>query len=542
MWALRFLNGPQAGQTYPLKQGKTRIGRAPTCDLVLNISGVSKEHLEITVAGHRVTVSDLKSSNGSFVNGVRIQTAILRAGDKLGIDQVLMDLVQISQHLPAQTGHSHLPAVHPSQLSSQPAQIFNQSLPAAGQPHAGAGHPAAPAAGPVAMHQDWKEKAENYLHQVVMPGLYRLVEVFQFRAVIMGFAAVFVFLVTLMSVFPMNQITSDSIRVESRRRALTVARALANSNEKAIRSGEMSGYSADLVLRDEGISHVYILNKDGSIIAPPEMAGMQAKDLAGFVTSVKAQTREVSAEVGGGQIAASCPILVYDPELQQNVAKAHAVVVYDTESLKFDDGRALSLFIQMLTIALFLGAVLFFLMYKLIEYPFRRLNEEIDSALREGRDHAQINIKFPLLQQALVTVNSLLTRSQNSGGGDMGSSGSTRDSEWVNLLQLVGYPAMLLSKEMSILSINAPFEALTGTQTHNLQGQALGFLPDQALQKNIGELVMAAQNNTMSLHQDRLEISGHMFTLQCQAVTVAGEACYYLITISPAEQAEGGAA
>jgi hypothetical protein len=541
MWALRFLNGPQAGLTHPLKQGKTRIGRAPSCDLQINISGVSKEHLEIQVAGHRVSVTDLKSSNGSFVNGVRIQTAILRNGDKLGLDQVLFDLVQMTQHLPAQVGNSHLPAMtHPSQMTSQPAQIFHHSVAQA----SGGDLPAAPAssAAPMSMPVDWKEKADHYLHEVIMPGLYRLVEVFQFRSVILGFAAVFVFLVTLLSVFPMNQITSDSIRVESRRRALTVARALANSNEKAIRTGEMSGYSADLVLRDEGISHVYILGKDGSIIAPPEMAGMQAKDLAGFVGSVKTQTREFSAEVGGGQIAASCPILVFDPELQQNVAKAHAVVVYDTESMKFDDGRALSLFIQMLTMAMMLGAVLFFLMYKVIEYPFRRLNQEIDSAMREGRDHAQIDIKLPLLQQTLVSLNSLLTRSLNQNGGGMAQGSSTRDSEWINMLQLFGYPAMLLTKDMTVLSINAPFESLTGTQTHLLQGQSLNFLPDQALQKNISELVMAAQNNTLSLHQDRLDISGHLFTLQCQAVTIAGEACYYLISISPAEQAEGGAA
>ncbi len=534
MWALRFLNGPQAGQTYPLKPGKSRIGRSSSCDLILNVLGVSKEHLEIQVTGNKVFVTDLKSSNGSFVNGVRIQSSVLRPGDKLGVDHVLFDLVPTQVPAVMPMHHAPISVLHPAhQTNHHPAHLMNQALPA---DSAEAMHPMTGGLG------GFQEKINHYLHEVVMPGLYRLVEVFHFRSVIMGFAAVFVFLVTLLSVFPMNQITSESIRIESRRRALTVARALANSNEKAIRSGEMSGYNADLVLRDEGISHVYILGKDGSIIAPPEMVGMPAKDLAGFVTQIKGQTKELSAEIAGGQIAASCPILVFDPELQQNVARAHAVVVYDTGSLKFDDGRALSLFIQMLAIALVLGAGLFFLMYKVIEYPFRRLHQEIDTALREGRDHTQIDIKLPLLQQVLVSVNSLLTRSLSGGGGGAVQAASTRDSEWMNLLQLFGYPAMLLSKEMRILSINGPFEALTGAQTHLVQGQALSQLPDQALQKNIQELAMASQNNTQSLHQDRLEISGHMFTLQCQAVTISGEACYYIVSISPAEQAEGGAA
>jgi len=537
MWALRYLNGPQAGQLYPLKPGKSRIGRAATCELQVNVSGVSKEHLEIQVTGNKVFVTDLKSSNGSFVNGVRIQTSVLRVGDKLGVDQVLFDLVpsRVPAVMPAHS-HSQVAMLHPSQMNQHPSHMMNQSLPPAHE----ALEAAAPAAG--VNFGGWQEKADHYLHEVIMPGLYRLVEVFQFRSVIMGFAALFVFLVTLLSIFPMNQITSESIRTESKRRALTVARALANSNERAIRSGEMSGYNADMVLRDDGISHVYILGKDGSIIAPPEMVGLPAKDLAGFISQIKGQTRELSAEVGNGQIAASCPILVFDPELQQNVARAHAVVVYDTGSLKFDDGRALSLFIQMLTIALIIGAGLFFLMYKLVEYPFRRLHQEIDIAMREGRDHTQIDIKFPLLQQLLISVNSLLTRSLSGGGGGQVHAESTRDTEWINLLQLFGYPAMLLSKDMRILSINVPFESLTGAQSHVVQGQALAYLPDQALQKNIHELVTASQNNTQSLHQDRLDISGHMFTLQCQAVTVSGEACYYVISISPAIQAEGGAA
>jgi hypothetical protein len=273
------------------------------------------------------------------------------------------------------------------------------------------------------------------------------------------------------------------------------------------------------------------------------MAGLPAHDLAGFVSQIKGQTKEVSAVIDGGHIAAGCPILVFDPELQQNVARAYAVVVYDPGSLKFDDGRALSLFIQMLAIALIMGAVLFFLMYKVIEYPFRRLYQEIDIAMREGRDHAEIRIRFPLLQQVLVSVNSLLTRSLagGSGGGER-QMDTTRDVEWVNLVQLFGYPALLLSKDIKILSINGPFEALTGAQAHLVQGQGLGFLPDQALQKNIQELATAAQNNTQSLHQDSLEFGGHGFNLQCQAITVSGEARYYLVTISPAQQAEGGAA
>lgn len=536
MWALRFLNGPQAGQIYMLKEGANKIGRSPNCDLVVKSSGISKEHLEIVVTNGRISLSDLNSSNGTYVNGTRIQKSILRLGDKLGVDQVLFDVIKAPTSAVAtpSLGLSHSPI-------SQAGPVMTYQQPAM----PGSGVNGVPAASPDLSSSatlNFQEKVENYINHVMMPGLYQLVEIFEFRVVMMGFALIFIFSVTLLSVIPMNQITSESIRTESRRRAITVSRALANSNERAIRSGEMTGYSADLVLKDEGISNVYILAKDGSIMAPPEMAGLTAKDLSGFVSQIKGQTREFAAEIGSGKIAASCPILVFDPELQQNVAKAYAVVVYDTGSLKFDDGRALGLFIQMLAISMIVGIALFFLMYKLIEYPFRRLHQELDVALREGLDHAKIPIKFPLLQDVLVAVNSLLTRIQSGTGAGISNQAHLSDSEWVNMIQLFGYPAILLSKEMQIVTCNSAFEALTGAQAHVVQGQALAYLPDQALQKNISELAKAAHGNTHQMHHDRLEISGDLFSIQCQAMTVSGEARYYLISISPLQQAEGGAA
>lgn len=553
MWALRILNGPQAGQIYVLKQGKTKIGRSSGAQFQVNVPGISKEHVELTVSGDKIVISDLKSSNGTFVNGVRVQSAIVRLGDKLSLDKILFDVILAPQtqsnavvstqvRYPAQAGTStHYPTALSTNAGYQ-TQAGPGGMPSMAPPQQQSsdfdfdgGMQSAPVG--------FQQKTERYVNEVVLPSLYQMTEVFDFKVVMFGFAGVFVLLVTLLSVIPMNQITSESIKTESRRRALTVARALANANEKAIRSGEMTGYSADIVLRDEGISNVYILAKDGSIMAPPEMAGMSPKgDVAGFAVQIKGQIKEMSAEIGSTKIGASAPILVFDPELQQNVAKAHAVVVYDTGSLAFDDGRALSLFIQMLMIALVLGGGLFWLMYKLIEYPMLRLTQELDGALREGRDQVQVGIRFPVFQKVLVTVNSLLTRVSQGGGASPAAGGQLQDQEWMNLVQLVGYPAMLLTKELTVVSINQNFESITGVNASSLQGQPLQYLPDQAMQKNIEELAKSSGNSTFQVQSDKLDISGTMFRLQCQAITVNGDAKFFLVTISPDDLAQGGAA
>lgn len=60
------------------------VGRLESCDVVIAGQGVSREHAEIVRAGGAWTVRDLGSSNGTFVNEVRIESHRLRAGDVIG--------------------------------------------------------------------------------------------------------------------------------------------------------------------------------------------------------------------------------------------------------------------------------------------------------------------------------------------------------------------------------------------------------------------------------------------------------------------------
>jgi hypothetical protein len=60
-----------------------RIGRDPSCDVVLRDPAVSRHHALLSLRGGRCTVRDLGSTNGLLLNGHRIETATLAAGDLL---------------------------------------------------------------------------------------------------------------------------------------------------------------------------------------------------------------------------------------------------------------------------------------------------------------------------------------------------------------------------------------------------------------------------------------------------------------------------
>ncbi|MHB1264160.1 MAG: adenylate/guanylate cyclase domain-containing protein [Gemmatimonadaceae bacterium] len=77
------------------------VGRAPTSDLPVFDPTISRRHAEVTCDDEGVTVRDLGSSNGTFVNGARMETARLAPNDLVTFGKVAFKLLQVSEPLPA---------------------------------------------------------------------------------------------------------------------------------------------------------------------------------------------------------------------------------------------------------------------------------------------------------------------------------------------------------------------------------------------------------------------------------------------------------
>lgn len=80
------------GDTYPLLGALTVIGRDAAADITFDDPGISRRHAEIRVThdGPRLVISlrDLGSTNGTYVNGERITSAQVSAGDRITLGRV----------------------------------------------------------------------------------------------------------------------------------------------------------------------------------------------------------------------------------------------------------------------------------------------------------------------------------------------------------------------------------------------------------------------------------------------------------------------
>lgn len=85
-WALRLESDLRGSQFYPL-QAVTVVGRDAECDLRIESDLLSRRHAELTIEEDRLKVVDLDSTNGTYLNDERIQSAVARPGDALRFDQ-----------------------------------------------------------------------------------------------------------------------------------------------------------------------------------------------------------------------------------------------------------------------------------------------------------------------------------------------------------------------------------------------------------------------------------------------------------------------
>ena len=82
--------GPELGERFYIDRPRLTLGRDPDSDVFLNDVTVSRHHAVVETGGGEVRVTDSGSLNGTYVNGVSVDKAVLSNGDSVQIGRFQM--------------------------------------------------------------------------------------------------------------------------------------------------------------------------------------------------------------------------------------------------------------------------------------------------------------------------------------------------------------------------------------------------------------------------------------------------------------------
>jgi len=87
------LSGPRLGHRLILGDAAIDVGRGSNAGLILETDSVSRKHARIERFGGGHKIVDCGSTNGTYVNGVRVKEQILKDGDRIGIGKALLKYI-----------------------------------------------------------------------------------------------------------------------------------------------------------------------------------------------------------------------------------------------------------------------------------------------------------------------------------------------------------------------------------------------------------------------------------------------------------------
>jgi len=97
-YSLAVIMGANAGQIHTVQKPRIVLGRGTESDVQLQDSEVSRRHAMLEIHIDEATVSDLGSTNGTYVNGVRVQRATIFSNQEFSLGTTTLMFIVTDVH------------------------------------------------------------------------------------------------------------------------------------------------------------------------------------------------------------------------------------------------------------------------------------------------------------------------------------------------------------------------------------------------------------------------------------------------------------
>lgn len=499
MYKLVVVGGKLRGQEIVLKAGENILGRDPSVDVPLQVEGVSKKHISLTVTDDVLYLQDLGSSNGTFVNGKIAKRATLKAGDKIGLPNAVLQVVHIIEKKTI---------VKKKVANTVVKEDSIDELLAGGTPP-----------------ESLVPKVFWLFRYKLMGPLYAINQEYEWRVLFGILTAIFAIITITLTIFPVLQDSKKILVSEISTRGAHYAEIVSKMNVLALSNRNWDAIDTRF-LEDSGngISSYELFDLDGRIIRPLSKLNEYTSDsfsvMAREWAAKKSNTEIFQKFLDGGEIGIGKKIFAYNPKSGQSEIVGVLAIHFAPKSLAVEASNSSKAYLESLVTSLLVAIIFYGAVYYLTLRPLEELKYQVEEGLRGKRRNVDSKILFEELGPVRASINTSLQRIRELSSQDQEidpddiESDDTYTNTLLEFMMGAQGGVMVLNSQKNLIKINNQAEDICGIRQSTSEGMnVVDITREKGFAATLIELCDQSANNQGTSQQGSYELQGKPYNV-----------------------------
>ncbi|MBT7766639.1 MAG: FHA domain-containing protein, partial [Bdellovibrionales bacterium] len=413
MYKLVAVAGRLRGQEFPLENDTNTIGRDSENDIFLDVDGVSKQHLRITVTDDVAYLEDMGSSNGTFINDNLVKRATVKNGDRITLPDLILQVVHVREKK----------IIVKKQIVDHEDEERDFLTP-----------PVMPEAIPGKLLHLFKYR--------LMPVLHGINKEYEWKFLFTILLTAFIFVTISLTIFPVLQDSKRLLLYETAKRGAHYAEEIARLNNKALERRDLDRVDTAFLDNEPGVSSYELFDLEGRIVRPigkmneyiADTFSIKAREWA--VSTGNQTTRVYKKALPGGQIGISQKILAYDARTGVFEPVGVIAIRFAPRSLAIEAARNSKVYLEALTTSAIVAVIFFGVVYYLTVRPVDELYFQLEEGMRGKRKSIECTLLMSELKGLTNSINTLLQKNRELSRDEKDDSFQEmeEDFSYVNIL------------------------------------------------------------------------------------------------------------
>ena len=497
MYKLVVVGGKLRGQEFILKNGDNSLGRDGSCEIQFQVEGVSKKHLTVTVTDDVVYLQDLGSANGTFLNGKIIKRATMKSGDKIGLPNAILQVVQVKEKKIV---------VKKKVANQREREESIDTILSGGTPP-----------------ENLVGKFFWIFKYKFMPAFHGINQEYEWRVLLAIFTGAFALTTISLTIFPVLQDSKEVLIGEIANRGAHYAEEIGRMNASALEQKNLERIDTSFLDSEEGVVSYELFDLEGRIVRPISRLNEYTNDPFSVQTrewatknkdskTVKKQLLE-NSEIGIGK-----KILAYNTRTGIQEPVGIIAIRFAPRTLAIEATKSSKLYFESLITSFLVAIIYFGFVYYLTLRPIEEIRYQTEEALRGRRRSIDSKLLFEELNPVRNAINTGLQRIRELQRDETEIDPNDIESDDAYVTTLTEFlqgaqgPAIVLNSSKNLIKLNTQAEDVCGIRLSMSEGMnILDITKERGFAATLIELCDNSANNSGSSQQGHYELQGKQY-------------------------------